>query len=74
MGHESLIYFRPIHFMTPEKAVTALSMYFMGDESSNGPWNSHEGTIKNPWNCPTHTSTKVDINISEKCCAHNINS
>ena len=22
-GHESLIYFRPIHFMTPEKAVTA---------------------------------------------------
>ena len=23
MGHESLIYFRPIHFMTPEKAVTA---------------------------------------------------
>ena len=25
MGHESLIYFRPIHFMTPEKAVTALS-------------------------------------------------
>ena len=34
--------------MTPEKAVTAYSMYFMGDESSNGPWNSHEGTIKNP--------------------------
>ena len=23
MGHESLIYFRPMHFMAPEKAVTA---------------------------------------------------
>ena len=44
-------------------------MMIMGD---NGPWNSHEGTIKNPWKCPTHTSTKVhvDVNALEKCCTH----
>ena len=41
----------------PLKRQLQPSMYFMGDESSNGPWNSHEGTIKNPWKCPTHTST-----------------
>ena len=45
-------------------------MYFMGDESSNGPWNSHEGISKNPLKCLTHTSTKVDVNALEKCCTH----
>ena len=54
----------------PLKRQLQPSMYFMGDESSNGPWNYHEGTIKNPWKCPTHTSTKVDINALEKCCTH----
>ena len=54
----------------PLKRQLQPSMYFMGDESSNGPWNSHEGTIKNPWKCPTHTSRKVDINALEKCCTH----
>ena len=29
--------FRPIHFMTPEKAVVQPSMDFMGNESSNQP-------------------------------------
>ena len=32
MGHESLIYFRLIHFMTPERAVTAYHVF-------NGWWN-----------------------------------
>ena len=32
------------------------SMYFMGDESSNGPWNSHEGTIKK-----THESVQLTL-------------
>ena len=54
----------------PLKRQLQPSMYFMGDDSSNGPWNSREGTIKNPWKCPTHTSTKVDINALEKCCTH----
>ena len=50
--------------MTPERQLQP-SMYFMGDESSNGPWNAHEDTIKNPWKCPTHTSTRVDVNALE---------
>ena len=54
----------------PLKRQLQPSMYFMGDEISNSPWNSHEGTIKNPWKCPTHSSTKVDINALEKCCTH----
>ena len=54
----------------PLKRQLQPSMYFMGDESSNGPWNSHEGTIKNLWKCPTHTYPKVDVNASEKCCTH----
>ena len=29
MGHESLIYFRPIHFMTPEKACISWVMKFL---------------------------------------------
>ena len=33
----------------PLKKQLQPSMYFMGDEISNSPWNSHEGTIKNPW-------------------------
>ena len=62
MGHESLIYFM--------KRQLQPSMYYVGDEISNSPWNSHEGTIKNPWKCPTHSSTKVDINALENCCTH----
>ena len=54
----------------PLKRQLQPSMHFMGDEISNSPWNSHEGTIKNPWKCPTHSSTKVDINALEKCCTH----
>ena len=54
----------------PLKKQLQPSMYFMGDESSNGPWNSHEGTFKNPWKCPTYTNTKVDVNALEKCCTH----
>ena len=54
----------------PLKRQLQPSMYFMGDEISNSPRNSHEGTIKNPWKCPTHSSTKVDINALEKCCTH----
>ena len=54
----------------PLKRQLQPSMYFMGDEISNSPWNSHEGTMKNPWKCPTHSSTKVDINALEKCCTH----
>ena len=54
----------------PMKRQLQPSMYFMGDEISNGPWNSHKGTIKNPWKCPTHSSTKVDVNALEKCCTH----
>ena len=32
----------------PLKRQLQPSMYFMGDGSSNGPWNSHEGTMKKP--------------------------
>ena len=49
----------------PLKRQLQPSMYFKGDESSNGPWNSHEGTIKNQWKCPTQTSTKVEVNAIE---------
>ena len=54
----------------PLKRQLQPSIYFMGHESSNDPWNSHQDTIKNPWKCPTHSSTKVDVNALEKCCAH----
>ena len=70
MGHESLIYILDRYISWPLKRQLQPSMYFMGDEISNGLRNSHEGTIKNPWKCPTHTSTKVDVNALEKCRTH----
>ena len=54
----------------PLKRQLQPSMYFMADEISNSLWNSHEGTIKTPWKCPTQSSTKVGINALEKCCTH----
>ena len=41
MGHESLIYILDRYISWPLKRQLQPSMYFMGDESSNGPWNSH---------------------------------
>ena len=39
--------------MTPEKAVRAKhGADFMGHETSNRPWNSHECTIKKPMKMP----------------------
>ena len=61
-------YILELYISWPLKRQLQPSMSFTGDESSNGPWNSHEGKIKNPWKCPTHTSTKEDVNALEKYC------
>ena len=40
----------------PLKKQLQPSMYFMGDEISNSPWNSHEGAIKK-----THESVQLTL-------------